>query len=107
MGLAILPCLLTDGDEDLVQLLPPERVISAKLWLVMHRDLNRVPRVRSVMDFIVQVAPKRVDKSGRLQPSAPMNQQPGCVLATLQGNPYKEKFNQRCGDDQESPSRLS
>ena len=35
MGVAILPSLLADDDEDLIRLLPPERVISAKLWLVV------------------------------------------------------------------------
>jgi DNA-binding transcriptional LysR family regulator len=59
MGVAILPSLLADDDEDLIRLLPPERVISAKLWLVVHRDLSRIPRVRSVMDFLAEIGPKR------------------------------------------------
>jgi DNA-binding transcriptional LysR family regulator len=59
LGIAILPCLLADDDDELVRLLPPERVISAKLWLVVHRNLSRVTRVRSVMDFLAEIGPKR------------------------------------------------
>ena len=58
IGVAILPCLLADGDPDLVCLLPPKQVISAKLWLVVHRDLVGTTRVRPVMDFIAKVSPK-------------------------------------------------
>jgi DNA-binding transcriptional LysR family regulator len=59
MGVAILPSLLADQDEDLIRLLPPERVISTKLWLLVHRDLSRIPRVRSVMNFLAEIGPKR------------------------------------------------
>lgn len=58
LGVAILPCLLADRDPDLVCLLPAERVIATKLWLVVHRDLAGTAPVRSVMDFIAKVAPK-------------------------------------------------
>jgi DNA-binding transcriptional LysR family regulator len=59
MGVAILPCVLADDDADLIRLLPPERVISTRLWLVVHRDLSRLPRVRSVMNFLAVIAPSR------------------------------------------------
>ena len=52
IGVAILPCLAADQDPDLVCLLPPERVRSINLWLVVHRDLVRTARVRAVMDFL-------------------------------------------------------
>ena len=52
LGAAILPCLTADRDQDLVRLLPPERVRSVPLWLVAHRDLLRTARVRAVMDFL-------------------------------------------------------
>jgi DNA-binding transcriptional LysR family regulator len=58
LGVAILPSLLADGDPELICLLPPERVISAKLWLVVRRDVSRVPRVRAVMDFFAEMGPK-------------------------------------------------
>jgi len=59
LGAAILPCLTADEDPDLLRLLPPERVRSVPLWLVAHRDLLRTARVRAVMDFLAEVAPKR------------------------------------------------
>jgi DNA-binding transcriptional LysR family regulator len=58
IGVAILPCLLANRDPELVCLLPPEQVICAKLWLVVHRDLAGTARVRSVMDFLAKIAPK-------------------------------------------------
>jgi DNA-binding transcriptional LysR family regulator len=58
IGIAILPCLLADRDADLIRLLPPERVVSVKLWLVVHRDLVHTARVRAVMDFLADIAPK-------------------------------------------------
>ena len=58
LGAAILPCLAADRDPDLVRLLPPERVRSVPLWLVAHRDLLRTARVRAVMDFLAEIAPK-------------------------------------------------
>ena len=59
LGAAILPCLTADNDRDLVRLLPPQRVRSVPLWLVAHRDLLRTARVRAVMDFLADIAPKR------------------------------------------------
>jgi len=59
IGIAILPCLAADDDPHLVRLLPPERVVSAKLWLVAHRDLIRTTRVRAVMRFLAEIGPRR------------------------------------------------
>jgi DNA-binding transcriptional LysR family regulator len=58
LGLAILPCLLADRDPDLIRLLPPERVVSVELWLVVHRDLVRTARIRAVIDFLAEVCPQ-------------------------------------------------
>jgi DNA-binding transcriptional LysR family regulator len=57
-GVAILPCALADKDPELVRLLGPERVISAKLWLLARRDVSRLPRVRAVMNFLIDIAPR-------------------------------------------------
>jgi DNA-binding transcriptional LysR family regulator len=59
IGVAILPCLAADSDPELVRLLPPEQVVSVKLWLVVHQDLTHTARVRAVMDFLADLAPKR------------------------------------------------
>jgi DNA-binding transcriptional LysR family regulator len=58
LGAAVLPCVAADDDPDLVKLLPAERVRSVPMWLVAHRDLLRTARVRAVMDFIVDIAPR-------------------------------------------------
>jgi DNA-binding transcriptional LysR family regulator len=57
LGIAILPCLAADNDPGLIRLLPPERVRSVDLWLVVHRDLTRTARVRAVMDFLSEIGP--------------------------------------------------
>ena len=46
MGVAVLACWVADRDSDLICLLSAEQVMSAKLWLVVHRDLFRTVRVR-------------------------------------------------------------
>lgn len=53
MGVAILPTNVADRERSLVRLLPPERVLSVELWVVVHRDLVRTARVRAVMDFLI------------------------------------------------------
>ena len=60
LGAAILPCLAADRDRGLVRLVPPERVRSVDLWLVAHQDLVRTARVRAVLDFLVEILPKRI-----------------------------------------------
>jgi DNA-binding transcriptional LysR family regulator len=59
MGVAILPSKLADREPSLVCLLPTERVLAIELWVVVHRDLIRTARVRAVMDFLVNLAPRR------------------------------------------------
>lgn len=59
LGLALLPCILADGDPRLRRItaatLPPVQ----ELWLVTHRDLARVARVRVVLEHVAAEA-KRV-----------------------------------------------
>jgi len=59
MGVAILPCKLADLESSLICLLPTERVLAVELWVVVHRDLIRTARIRAVMDFLVDLPPKR------------------------------------------------
>ncbi len=58
VGLAILPCFAGDPSPDLICLLPPDQVLSMENWLVVHRDLAHVPRIRGVMDFLASLAPR-------------------------------------------------
>jgi DNA-binding transcriptional LysR family regulator len=65
VGVAILPCIAADRDPELVRLLPPERVVSVKLWLVAHRDLIRTARVRAVMSVLAEIGPSRGGRDER------------------------------------------
>lgn len=52
-GLAVLPCYLGDADPTLTQVRlrePPREDI----WLTVHRDLQKTPRVRVLLDFLAR-----------------------------------------------------
>jgi DNA-binding transcriptional LysR family regulator len=55
MGLALLPCYLADPVPGLVRVLPASKGVVRGLWLVLHRDLRHVPRVRALADFLTEV----------------------------------------------------
>lgn len=57
LGVTIMPCVAGDADPDLVCLMPPERLFSPEIWLVVHPALARAARVRAVMDFLVSLGP--------------------------------------------------
>jgi len=51
LGVACLPCYLADGDAGLRRLdgpAPPDH----ELWLLVHGDLRRTPRVRAVIEWL-------------------------------------------------------
>lgn len=52
-AVALLPCHLGDGDPALRRIGPPLPEVSAEQWLLVHRDLRALPRVRAVMDALV------------------------------------------------------
>jgi DNA-binding transcriptional LysR family regulator len=54
-GLAVLPCYLADGDPKLRRIGPPLKEVVAEQWLLVHRDLRTLPRVRAVMDAIIRL----------------------------------------------------
>jgi DNA-binding transcriptional LysR family regulator len=51
-GVALLPRYVAAGDQGLVQVLPGERLPERDVWLVIRRDLTKVPRVRAVTDHL-------------------------------------------------------
>jgi len=51
VGVAILPCFVADADPGLVRLEGPEPV-PHELWLLVHGDLRRTPRVRAVIEWL-------------------------------------------------------
>ncbi len=54
-GIALLPCILADLDPVLVRI-ESEAAPKQDLWLVTHRDLARVPRIRATMEFLARLA---------------------------------------------------
>jgi DNA-binding transcriptional LysR family regulator len=52
-GFAVLPCFLGDTDERLQRIGGVLPEISVDQWLLVHRDLRALPRVRAVMDAVI------------------------------------------------------
>jgi DNA-binding transcriptional LysR family regulator len=53
-GIAVLPCVIADGDPDLIQCLTPNHNHERRLWLFTHERVRHVPRVRTVVDFLYE-----------------------------------------------------
>lgn len=51
VGVALLPCFAADGDPELAVLDSPEPT-RHELWLVVHGDLRRTPRVQAVIEWL-------------------------------------------------------
>ena len=54
-GVAVLPCYLADGDSALRRIGVPLKEVAADQWLLVHRDLRALPRIRAVMDAIIRL----------------------------------------------------
>lgn len=55
MGLAALPRFLGDADARLERLPADARAAARELWLLVHPDLRRSPRVRLVLDYLADM----------------------------------------------------
>jgi DNA-binding transcriptional LysR family regulator len=51
-GVAVLPCIVADGDPDLIRCLPPRDDHDRTIWLFTHERVRQTPRVRVVIDFL-------------------------------------------------------
>ena len=51
-GIAVLPCIVADGDPDLLRCFPPRKDHGRTLWLLTHDRVRHTPRVRTVVDFL-------------------------------------------------------
>ncbi|MCJ9750850.1 LysR family transcriptional regulator [Neorhizobium sp. BETTINA12A] len=54
LGLCVLPHFITRVQPDLEIVLPDEVELRRGYWLMCHRDLSQIPRVRMVTDYIFQ-----------------------------------------------------
>jgi DNA-binding transcriptional LysR family regulator len=53
VGLAPLPVIVGDGDEDLVSMLGTIPELFTPFYLFMHEDMKQTPRVRAFFDFVI------------------------------------------------------
>ena len=54
MGIGVLPCIVGDGDPDLVRCFEPRDGHGRTLWLLTHERVRHAPRVRLVIDFLYE-----------------------------------------------------
>lgn len=54
-GLAMLPHFMTYGRAGLVRVMPSQVNLVRDWWLVVHQDLQSVPRIRAAIDFVVEI----------------------------------------------------
>lgn len=52
LGYAVLPCFVGDSDPVLSRAGGRRSVKHGDLWILMHKDLRHVPRIRAFVDFI-------------------------------------------------------
>lgn len=51
-GIGVLPCIVADGDVQLVRILPAMADHGRDLWLLTHDRVRHTPRVRRTIDFL-------------------------------------------------------
>ncbi len=62
LGMGLLPRCFAEGFKDL-KAVADEPLIVRELWLIVHRDLRAVPRIRECIDFLVAEFAERRTKS--------------------------------------------
>lgn len=62
MGLGMLHVFAAANDPNLIRILPSDLEVQRSYWLVMHADLQALPRVRAVVDFLNDVMRNRRDQ---------------------------------------------
>jgi len=76
IGLGALPVYIGDCEKDLIRLIDPVPELVTHLWLLMHPDMQRTPRVRVFFDFVVAeiktfrtlLAPQKINDPVSAQP---------------------------------------
>jgi DNA-binding transcriptional LysR family regulator len=79
VGVAVLPCYAADCDPALVRLEGPEPAPN-ELWLLVHGDLRRTPRVRAVIEWLDGViAAARPTLAGGLADGGAISRRPATI----------------------------
>jgi DNA-binding transcriptional LysR family regulator len=62
LGVALLPRVVADREPLLVRIPTADEPEPRVIWQMVHRDLQKTPRIRAVLDFLATVLePRRVD----------------------------------------------
>jgi len=69
VGLAVLPCYVGDADPGLARLAAPD-LPAYEVWLLVHGDLRRTPRVKAVIEWIDEVVERARPALAGIQPAA-------------------------------------
>ncbi|MFX4223040.1 MAG: hypothetical protein ACMVO3_19940 [Thalassobaculum sp.] len=73
-GVGVLPCFLGDRDPGLVRLTPILSEVVVDEWLLVHRDMRSLPRIRVVMDALVKLfQDTRTEYEGRIEARRAVN----------------------------------
>jgi len=64
VGISLAPVVAAARRPDLVRLLPDAPMPTLDLWLLVHRDIARTPRVRAVLDFLGEQAKADAERLG-------------------------------------------
>ena len=71
LGVMALPSYMVHDDPAVRRLLPDQFELVLGLWLLTPRDLNKLPRVRAVLDFLVARLAPLVDGDGEQRGQLP------------------------------------
>lgn len=61
LGATVLPCLLGDASPGLRRITGDAPVVTREIWLLTHRELRHVARVRCVLDWIAETVRAEAD----------------------------------------------
>lgn len=61
MGVAMLPTFIAASDPRLVPILPEQIGVLRDFWLSVHKDIEHIPRVRLVLDFLKNLIQENAD----------------------------------------------
>src|SRR5262245_4250154 len=56
LGVVLAPCLMVNSDHSLIRLLPRLELAGPEVWLLVHKDLADLPRVRVVLNALSEWA---------------------------------------------------
>nr|WP_272873219.1 substrate-binding domain-containing protein [Sphingomonas arenae] len=70
IGIAALPCIVADGDPDLIRCVPPADH-GRTMWLLTHERVRRSPTVRAVIDYLYERLMAHVKRLENARPLTP------------------------------------